>query len=313
MKNLKLFIILALLFLSFGLNLFFIFQKPQKTDQPDFDPANLPYLSPRIFAEQQNDRLINFIPLREKLNDYLKTVDATKGVYFEYLPTGVSIGINEKEPFYFASLLKIPVVMAVYKKIEKGPLKISDKITVKEEHLNKNYGDLYKRGFGYQLSISELFDYTLVNSDNTANHVLNSLLTQADILEVFAALDIPAELLNNQPVVTTKNYSSILRSLYLSSYLDKASSNDILDRLTKSDFNEQLDAGVPDQIKVAHKIGFVEEPNTKVQIHSDCGIIYVAKRPYILCLMFKGEKAAADQFMANVSRLVYDFVSTVNN
>jgi len=40
-------------------------------------------------------------------------------VYFEYLPTGANISINKDAEFFPASLLKVPVAMAIAKKIDK--------------------------------------------------------------------------------------------------------------------------------------------------------------------------------------------------
>ena len=54
----------------------------------------LPLLSPRIFVQNPNDIIINFTDLREELRSVVSEEKSFHaGVYFEYLPTGVSIGI----------------------------------------------------------------------------------------------------------------------------------------------------------------------------------------------------------------------------
>src|SRR3972149_8866427 len=73
---------------------------------PASETSNYPYISPRIFMQNRNDILINFIDLRMKLKNYVEDNNLPLGFYFEYLPSGNSIGVNEKEEFVLASLLK---------------------------------------------------------------------------------------------------------------------------------------------------------------------------------------------------------------
>lgn len=58
-----------------------------------------PLLAKRIFVTNQNDLLINFVGLRQQLRQYVEAQPEQLGVYFEYLPSGVSIGLNEKENY----------------------------------------------------------------------------------------------------------------------------------------------------------------------------------------------------------------------
>ena len=58
-----------------------------------------PLLSKRIFIDNPNDSLINFYPLRTHLREIVAPWDKTFAFYFEYLPTGMSIGVNEKIDF----------------------------------------------------------------------------------------------------------------------------------------------------------------------------------------------------------------------
>jgi beta-lactamase class A len=279
-------------------------------------PEKFPLLSKRIFVENQNDLLINFIPLRNELNDYHSKTKSPVGIYFEYLPSGVSIGINEKENFILASLLKVPQAMAVYKQIDAGKMREEDVLTVKEENLDPFFGNLWKKGVGTKLTVKEAVDLMLKESDNTAKSVLFYALPDGSLEEVFDYLDIPKELDGKSVVVTPKNYSSILRSLYLSSYLSKEHSSEIIETLSNTKFNDKLPAGIPKNIKVAHKIGVHTQVSGKNLVYTDCGIIYEPKRPYILCVMVKPEEEEEEEarkIIKDVSKIVYDYVSNANS
>jgi beta-lactamase class A len=293
---------------------FLLFVKPaaQNFQKTEDSKSEFFYLSPRIFMENQNDILINFTPLREKLLSYGQSFKTTVGIYFEYLPSGVSIGINEKEPFILASLLKVPLVMGMYKQINLGKLKKSDILTITEKNLDPSFGTLWEKGAGTNITVEEAVKLALQKSDNTATSVLFTNIPSGALSEVFDYLDIPKELESTSPVVTAKNYSSVLRSLYLSSYLPPQYSNEILDILTQTEFKEKLPAGVPVGIKVAHKIGVYETNNPKDAAYTDCGIVYVPKRPYILCVMVKDKEENASKYMKDVSSIVYTYVSKSN-
>ena len=121
-------LLISCLTISLGINGWLLWQKPAQTPQPgsksngSYTPdSEYKFLSKRIFATNQNDILINFVELREKLRDYIDWYsDIQIGVYFEYLPSGISIGINDRTNFVSASLLKVPIAMGILKEIETG-------------------------------------------------------------------------------------------------------------------------------------------------------------------------------------------------
>ena len=274
--------------------------------------ATYPFLSPRIFINKQNDLLINFKPLRSKVREYEYRLKNRTGFYFEYLPTGNSIGANEKEEFIPASLLKTPLAMGALKEIELGKKKPDEILTVKEKDIDKAFGTLWEKGVGTQITFIGAVEQLIKYSDNTAQHMLFDILSGGEIDDVFDSLDIPKTSNENKtPVVSAKNYSSILRCLYLSCYLNKNTSNQLLKMLSETEYNDKLPAGVPNDIKVAHKIGVSISPE-QGEIYTDCGIVYVPKRPYILCIMTESNEDEARVIMQDLSKMVYEYVSSAN-
>lgn len=270
-----------------------------------------PYLSRRIFAENQNDILVNFIPLRTAMRDYVASIKEPIGVYFEYLPSGVSIGINDRREFAIASLIKTPLAMAVYRNIEEGKLSKQETITLTSDYVDNGFGDLWKQPLGTVFTIDQLIHILLQRSDNTASKMLRSVVSQNDIQKVFDSLDIDTDNTNSVLTISPKSYSSVLRSLYLSSFLERKSSNEILDILTTTPFNNKLASGIPADVKVAHKIGVwdLDAKDGKGIIYSDCGIVYVPSRPYLLCIMTKSTDEKAAEYMGRLSKMTYSYVS----
>lgn len=276
------------------------------------DPLPFELLSPRLFAENQNDIIINFMDLRKQLRADVETFPFKVGFYFEYLPSGTSIGIKEKDDFAIASLLKVPLVMAAYKASNDNKIALSDTLIIRKEDLDSGFGTLYTRGVGTKIELKEAMRLALVESDNTAKNVITASIPLNYLEDVFDSLDIAKDIDGKTILISPKGYASILRSLYLSSYLPYAQSNQILTWLSETSFNDKIAAPIPPNVKVAHKIGSFESKNQGENVFTDCGITYVPKRPYILCVMVNAEEAKAKNAMQFLSDHVYRYVSSVN-
>ncbi|QQG49939.1 MAG: serine hydrolase [Candidatus Berkelbacteria bacterium] len=279
-----------------------------------------PLLAKRLFVSSPNDLLINFTSLREDLRKYIDKSDHKIGVYFEYLPTGISININGNDDYYRASLVKLPGVMRTYKLIEDGKLQEQEQLEVKPYHLN-NFGENKDLKVGMKKTVGELSALALRDSNNTAYEIIYEKVN-GDILKkekgdeetinnVYNYLDIPTPGPDQTLFISPKNYSSALKSLYFSSYLNYADSSKLLDHLTHSSFNDWLPKNLPKDLLIAHKFGIFDlnEP-ANYKVHSDCGIVYLPKRPYLLCVM--GQQANNDNLgadIADISKIVYDFLT----
>lgn len=301
--------VFGILALSIALNAVFLYSYGKKEEGPAH--KNFPLLSKRIFVEDANDVVLNFMPLRLALREYVQG-NPNVGVYFEYLPSGISIGVNEKEEVPIASLSKVPIAMSIMKKIERNKLKKEDLVTLQKENLDRKFGTLWQRGEGTQLSIDELLNISLKESDNTANDTLFAQLTSNEVNEVYENLDIDVNMSDSVQKISPKSYSSIFRSLFLSSFLSEEHSSYILDILTKTNLSDKLPAGIPKDIPVSHKIGVFQRIDNKENVFTDCGIVYVPKRQYILCVFVEtSSNEEATKHIAYISNMTYQYINIV--
>lgn len=304
--------VITMLVISFILNAFFAIQYHTEESHYEINASTYPLLSKRIFTQNPNDVIVNFVQLRKAVKEYVSEQKNDIGVYFEYLPSGISIGVNDREEFKLASLSKVPLVMSIFKKIEKKEINLDDTVILKKENLDAKFGNLWKRGEGAKVSIRELINEALINSDNTAYSALFDLLTTNEVVDVYDNLEIEVNSKETNPVVSPKSYSSIFRSLYLSSYLSEENSNYILDILTRTVFNDKIPSGVPDKkIKIAHKIGVFDLSDSEKKMFSDCGIVYLPNRPYILCIFVQESEEDARKHMAYISYMIYSYIMIV--
>jgi beta-lactamase class A len=236
------------------------------------------------------------------------------GVYFRDLDNGPTFGIDEKENFIPASLLKLPLMLTYFKLNEEDPFLLD-----KEVNFNWQADDKKDQFFkpsqilrpNASYSIEELVFRMIAYSDNASYFFLLDYLKKMSpsedlLLEVYHDIGVidPASTLDS--TLSPKSYASLFRLLYNTSYLSKESSEKALDILSQSDFKDGLVAGVPAKLMVAHKFGErFDLPNGQKELH-DCGIVYYPGNPYLLCVMTKGyDWDELADIIAEISRMVY--------
>jgi beta-lactamase class A len=302
-----------LLLLSVVLNVVMLIPRTRSADATaviDQRWMQVPFLARRTLSGSTNDPLINFVPLRLRIERYASEQKTRTGVFFQYLPTGITIGYNATTPFVSASLLKVPTAMKVYKLIEEGRVSKNQILRIRQQDMDTGYGLLWKRGEGGAVTVEEALSLSLVASDNTAHRLLYAL-SGGRPRDVYDYLDVRVDSISDEIAITPRNYTSLLNSLFFSAFLSHEHSNEILAYLSRAEDADILRSVVPDSIPVAQKFGVREvdgrHPN---EFFSRCGIFYVPDRPYALCVMVEGDKASATAQTREISRLVYEYVSS---
>jgi beta-lactamase class A len=258
----------------------------------------------RRFVAQEN-LIVNFQPLREELNAlYGNNPDIS--IYFEYLPTGANVSVNKDAEFYPASLLKVPVAVAVAKKIERGEWKWSNELVLLAGDRDESFGSLYQESTNSTHTIEDLVRRSLTESDNTAHFILLRNLETEEIEAVYEHVGLKG-FFDTDGRISAKRYAVIFRMLYTSSYLSPEHSQKLLELMTESAFSGFIEASLPEEVSFSHKIGIAVDRNVFV----DSGIVYVPGRPYILTVMVKGDdERRAGETMSEVSEKVHAYVST---
>lgn len=255
---------------------------------------------------QDSRQIIHYVELKPRIENEIKKYGAENniGVFLQDVNTGAWLGINERNGFDPASLLKIPIMLAVLKKVELGEMSLKDSLAIAEKDLDENAGELYQKGAGYQTTAWDFIEEMILSSDNTAKNVLKRQLSDAELNSVFAHIGIPNPYApSGDSLVTPRGYTRLFKSLYFSTYLPPELSEKALEITTDTEMENLLSAGIPYEIQAAHKYG--ERPDGL----SDCGIIYHPQNPYYLCIMTKDlEIPQAKELIVNLSKMVYRFV-----
>lgn len=261
----------------------------------------------------------NLAELRQKLNLYIeesnKSGDAENiSIYFRDLHNGPTMGINDDDRYFSASLLKLPIAITLFKFSEeedKGILQkeLQFKLTDDYKPMVQNYKPIKSIKSESNYKIDELIYNSLVYSDNLSNEVLKSTLDSMDNNRKLGkktlndlGLIVPED--ENEDL-STRSYASIFRILYNASYLNIENSDKVLSMLSDSEFDNGIASGIPKDIKLANKFGERDFEGGK-QLH-DCGIVYFPNNPYLICIMTQGKEFEdLEKVISDISRMTYE-------
>lgn len=314
-------VVFGLLVFTLGFGISFLLNKYYK---PIACTDGLDFIRPSIDCDSLENKKESFESLENKLrvlvDGYIKLGQVDRvGIFVRDLNTSRFFGINENDQFYMASLLKLPVMIGGFKLAEVEPRILDQYITYKGEPNLYNEQmikpeQMLENGSSYK--VLELMRRAVVYSDNTSAQILYDFYPDYFIDRVLEGLGIQITLASgkNENLITARNYASIFRALYNSSYLNERYSNQALHFLTETVFDKGVVSKLPKDVVVAHKFAERTELNkypedySKKQLH-ECGIVYAnnMKNPYTFCIFTEGkEYEELEKSIADISLLIYD-------
>jgi len=275
------------------------------------------HANPLLLIERPEGGDRRFMKAKSRIQRYIYKafrdgVAKSVSVYLKDADTGIWIGINADDNFSEASLIKVPLMMAYLKKAENSPgvLKRTIKYSAPTASAQQNIIPRAGIQLGKTYTVEELLRYMIVYSDNAAADLLYRDLDPRLLDELYADLQLDYVKIKTDHLISVRNYASFFRVLYSATYLDNDMSEKALDLLLQTDFPDGIVAGVPPNIPVAQKFGeraFIDNPEK--QLH-DCGIVYLPDRPYLICVMTRGEDFnALKDVIKEVSKIAYEELS----
>lgn len=263
--------------------------------QPSSSPAiNDPLQIPSTGASRKN-----YSKLLKDIKEYLGSQQGVYGLYFLDLKNGQTMTFNPTKKFIAASTIKVPINLYLYSMYSEGKISLDETVEYKEVDYEEGTGDIQYAEFGSEYSLRELSRLSIEESDNVAINMLSRYLDYEKVVEYMESL-VNHTIQRDRNVTTPKDMA-----IYLKVLLDlsqrKPDTQELLDFLMNTEYNDRIPLYLPEDVPVAHKIG------NQVEARHDVGIIF-AKRPYILCLYSeKVDEEAAPETLAHISKMIYDF------
>jgi beta-lactamase class A len=255
-------------------------------------------------------------PLKKQLT---KTVEQLKNsdqitfasVYLRDLNDGPWLGINEKENFSPASLVKVPLMITYYKAAEKNPELLNKTILASPvADINQSIRPEITLTPNQSYTVQDLIDRMIIYSDNQAYELLQNYIDNKLIVKTYNDLGVDISQAYDNPdgnIISVKSYAAFFRILFNASYLNKDMSEKALSLLSQSKYVDGLVKGINDPtISIAHKFGErTYEATGENQLH-DCGIVYIPQKPYLICIMTRGNDfIKLSSAITQISKLIY--------
>lgn len=313
-KKQILFYLLILLGVVFWLTVGFLFGKSSTKQITSWFLYTNPVLDYNISSSIMENKNIN---LEQELQEYLeikkwKNKTTHISVYFRNLNNGNRFGINEKEEFSPASLMKLPLLIAYYKLSENYPNVLNEKLVYipdpVEQEITQNIKPEKTLEPYQEYVIKDLLDRMILYSDNKSSILLENAIDLELYKKSFIDIGInfpefrDGMFENNINIV---EYASFFRVLYNASYINRSNSEYILDLLSNTTFIKWLKRWIPEDIVVSHKFG-ERVINWEKQLH-DCWIVYYPDHPYLLCVMTRGwDREVLENIITDISQKIYD-------
>jgi beta-lactamase class A len=246
---------------------------------PSTPTVNLSLGKPNSFLQQRLQALTAKYPAMEL---HLLATDLTTGAY---------VDLRGSQEVSAASTIKIPIAMAVFQQVDRGEIKLDEKLVLKKWMLAAGSGTMAKQPIGSKFTVREALQAAITISDNTASNMLIERLGGPDKINLLwrswglVATTIRSALPDfagtNQ--VNARELAALLQQLDKGSLLSAVSRQEALEVFRQTKRNHMLPKGVADPTaKVAHKTG---ELNTLL---ADAGLIELANgKKYIVVALVK--------------------------
>lgn len=119
--------------------------------------------------------------LKNNIQSVIQQYDASFGIYIKNLTSNEEIEINSDKLFQMASVVKVPILVTLYKEVYEENIHLNDRVVLKENDLVGGSGVFKEMEFGIKPTIKDLATMMIIISDNLAT---DAILKQVTVNEV---------------------------------------------------------------------------------------------------------------------------------
>ena len=256
---------------------------------------------------------------------------AVVGVAFHDLVTGDTLYVNADDSFHAASTMKVPVMIELFRRIDAGTLSLDQRVRLENRFASIVDGSSYALSPGDDsdssaylrldslVTVRELIDRMITRSSNLATNALIELVGARQANETAHQLgarnirvlrgveDDKAFRAGLNNTTTARDLAVLLEAIETGRAASRASCDSMRAILLEQEFNDEIPAGLPPGVKVAHKTGWI------TGVLHDAALVYPPNaRPYVLVVLTRDipDEKVARALIADISRQVYAYVTT---
>lgn len=217
------------------------------------------------------------------------------GIYVHDLTTGKQVAIQADSLFPTASLVKIPILTGIMRKLEDGTLSYHQPLIYKDSLLYAGEDILGSLKNNEKIELSKVMMLMLTMSDNTASLWLQSIAGSGTrINELMDSLGLPNTRVNSRTAgraeernkwgwgqTTPREMAQLLEKIIRHEVISYAASEKMLRLMSRNYWDEEAISRIPADVFIASKSGAVDASRSE--------LLYVngKKCSYVFCICTK--------------------------
>lgn len=247
--------------------------------------------NPAVVAPSAEKQEILWQKLEAAIHDVDQHLEGVMGVAIEDLTSGDQFFLHDNEVFAQASSIKIAILADLDLQAQQGKLKLTDFYTVQASDLVPDSDIMGGLTPGVtRVTLRDLATMMVAVSDNSATNVLIDRLGMDNVNAMLDSLglahtrlrrkmmDLEAAKQGRENISTPREMMRLLGAIYRGKVLDKESTANFF-KVLSTNKDSWIPRDLPAEVKIANKPGSLEG------VRNDSGIVFVAGRPYVICVM----------------------------
>lgn len=266
--------------------------------------------------------------LQQQIEALVKDFKGDIGVYVKDLRSNKVVQLNADTVFPTASMVKVPILVGVMDKINRGELSYHQPLTYRDSLLYAGVDILGSFKQDEKIELSKVMMLMLTMSDNTASLWLQSLAgTGTRINELMDSLGLVHTRVNSRTPgreanrsaygwgqSTPKEMATLFEKIYKEEVVSRAASDKMLRLLNRNYFDVVAVSQLPTNAVVYTKYGAVNQTRDEVLL------VKGNKAEYVFCVMSKNNKDEswkndneAWELTRKISRLLWKYYEPKDN
>lgn len=236
------------------------------------------------------------------------------GIYIKNLENGKEWALNSNKMMPSASLVKVPVMVGVFEKIQRGELRLDQPVVLTKQTRKGGSGHLKWRANGEQFTVRELLQEMMAYSDNIAQEMLIQTVGLKYLQERFPTYGFTYTNITKQGLsvahrtsvenyTTAKEMGQLLENIYRGKKFGPEASAQMIQLMKGAKYNDRLTRQLPRGWVVAHKTGLLR------RACHDIGVVYSPAGDYIICVLTSSAPnyRVSKRFISKVGAISYRY------
>jgi beta-lactamase class A len=233
-------------------------------------------------------------------------------VFIVDLDTGTYIDINSRSPLPAASTIKLPILVALFKDVDEGKIRLDESLTLQSEMIATGSGNLQYQKPGAKFTVLELATKMITISDNTATNILIARLGGTEALnQRFRAWGLTTTVLRNvlpdlegTNTASPQELAALMAMINQGQLVSLPSRDRILSIMQSNEINSLLPQGLGSGAIIAHKTGNIGA------LLADVGLVNMPSgKSYIISVMVQRpfNDDSAQELIRKISQTAYEY------